>query len=755
MRKSRSAKFLEDDPLTTHQDFSVLSLGDLLLAREKNHVDLMRKKNVIGTAVGFYLIRHKDTWPKRGRESRPKGPRPARTLGNSGVRPYSWPCILVFVRTWAEESNLSWTDRVPPALYLDDNRKVPVCVVEAPLQDQIDTVVLNPMFPTSRMGGGFPVVANVQGFEHIASIGCLVTDGHTSYALTNRHVTGEAGEPVYTKTGGALVRIGQSAKEKLQLRRLPFQKVYPQWPGKDVFTNLDIGLIRIDDLTKWTAQVYGVGTVGPTADLAEDNISLRLIDSSVRAFGCASGHLQGAIKALFYRYKAIGGFEYVADFLIGPHSSRDKFSTRPGDSGTLWLLEQAKGAPLPLALQWGGEQFLNPDGQSTGYALATSLSTVCSLLEVDVVRDWNLGITDYWGEVGHYTIGALACTVGFQGQPGLQKFMERNMDRVGFKTDALKNTNKVLRSKAHFDFVPLADVADEVWRNTRPSDENNHFADMDQKASSGKYRGKTLLQLCSADQANVDPQVWNDFYDGAEGTNPGALPFRVWQSYNEGVKRLTAGDLAGFLAAVGTMAHYVGDACQPLHISRLHHGNPPLKKGTVAYKVHSVYETEMLNQNAGKIVDGVVSRLAGKTVKPSFKGGQAAAQRVVRLMQETINAIPPQDIVAVYNKATSPADRLDKLWKAFGAKTIGRIAEGCLCLAEVWASAWKEGEGPKITDSKLVAIDQDALKTLYNESTFIPSVALKTMIKLLKDSGGGADGAAKGVQKKKSTKKKK
>jgi len=494
MRKSRSAKFLEDDPLTTHQDFSVLSLGDLLLAREKNHVDLMRKKNVIGTAVGFYLIRHKDTWPKRGRESRPKGPRPARTLGNSGVRPYSWPCILVFVRTWAEESNLAWTDRVPPALYLDDNRKVPVCVVEAPLQDRIDTVVLNPMFPTSRMGGGFPVVANVQGFEHIASIGCLVTDGHTSYALTNRHVTGEAGEPVYTKTGGALVRIGQSAKEKLQLRRLPFQKVYPQWPGKDVFTNLDIGLIRIDDLTKWTAQVYGVGTVGPTADLAEDNISLRLIDSSVRAFGCASGHLQGAIKALFYRYKAIGGFEYVADFLIGPHSSRDKFSTRPGDSGTLWLLEQAKGAPLPLALQWGGEQFLNPDGQSTGYALATSLSTVCSLLEVDVVRDWNLGITDYWGEVGHYTIGALACTVGFQGQPGLQKFMERNMDRVGFKTDALKNTNKVLRSKAHFDFVPLADVADEVWRNTRPSDENNHFADMDQKAKRGKYRGKTLLQ---------------------------------------------------------------------------------------------------------------------------------------------------------------------------------------------------------------------------------------------------------------------
>src|SRR5689334_7178835 len=88
----------QKDPLSAHQDFSHLSLADLLLARDKNHVELMRKKNVIGTAVGLYLIRNKEPWPRgRSEGHKPDPIRSARTLGNSSVRPYSWPCILVFV----------------------------------------------------------------------------------------------------------------------------------------------------------------------------------------------------------------------------------------------------------------------------------------------------------------------------------------------------------------------------------------------------------------------------------------------------------------------------------------------------------------------------------------------------------------------------------------------------------------------------------------------------------------------------------
>jgi len=100
--------------------------------------------------------------------------------------------------------------------------------------------------------------------------------------------------------------------------------------------------------------------------------------------------------------------------------------------------------------------------------------------------------------------------------------------------------------------------------------------------------------------------------------------------------------------------------------------------------------------------------------------------------------VPPQGIIDTYNSGTSPGDRLKKLWDAFGDKTIERIGEGCLCLGEIWAGAWKEGGGESIAASKLVAIDTAALERLYNDKTFIPSVGLKSLIELLTPSAGDA-----------------
>src|SRR5262249_12473848 len=100
-KKTRPAAAIAKPPikpaavaLAPHQEYSLLGLPDLLTARDKNHLELMRKKNVVGTAVGYYLIRNSDPWPKSGHVVPPSGPKPPRTLGNSSLRPYSWPCIL-------------------------------------------------------------------------------------------------------------------------------------------------------------------------------------------------------------------------------------------------------------------------------------------------------------------------------------------------------------------------------------------------------------------------------------------------------------------------------------------------------------------------------------------------------------------------------------------------------------------------------------------------------------------------------------
>ena len=76
----------------------------------------------------------------------------------------------------------------------------------------------------------------------------------------------------------------------LQLARLPFREVYPEFPGGRTYTTLDIGLVEIDNISDWTSQIYGLDTpVGPIADLNEMNLGLQLIDHPVVAYGSHSG----------------------------------------------------------------------------------------------------------------------------------------------------------------------------------------------------------------------------------------------------------------------------------------------------------------------------------------------------------------------------------------------------------------------------------------------------------------------------------
>jgi hypothetical protein len=767
------------DYLSTDKQFNLLSLLDLLEARDLFHIHLMHKPNVVATAIGRYLIRETDPWPqssKQFREQTVKTQRqvkPARTLANSEVRPYSWPCILVFVDKWVDRDKFgtdehSSNDLIPKAIYMPDGRVVPICVVKAELEETVEPSTGEFTFPSNLIGGGYPVIADVQGQQKVASMGCLVTDGHLTYALTNRHVSGASGERVYSILDGAHVEIGKSSEK--QLTRMLFQDVYSGWPGKNVYVNLDVGLIEINDRTQWTAQVFGVGQLGKLADLSINNISLKLIECPVRAFGCASQKMFGQIYALFYRYKQVGGFEYVADFLIGPRrtdtdgssgrsyeensQSNLPFSINPGDSGTLWVLDTGdeKAGLMPFAILWGSHEFVANtanEKKKTSYALATCLSTVCSLLNVDVVRGWNIGHPERWGEMGHYTIGAKAC--GLIKDANLRTLMTANMTNIGFD-DGMLRAGK-FKHKSDPDpqnpaFVPLADVADNVWRPdrghpekkpfARPEDENNHFADMDQ-VGFGEFANKTLLKVCE-DVNNVDPEVWGRFYDSLKGhhlgrVSPGALPFRVWQIYEAMVDFVSNKKVPEFVCAAGLLAHYVGDACQPLHVSRLHHGDPKPEdtkeirdeKGAV----HSVYETTMLNnfrdnaQNGSKgLLDRVNQTLNGKTAKADVVGGRAAAAAVIELMRQTVKRLPPEDIIAAFPLGKTPSEQAAALWKKFKVETTDCIANGCLRLSSFWESAWKEGHGNQIDPGKLIAIPPKKLQKLYQDPEFLQSVAL-------------------------------
>lgn len=764
------------------QNFMSLSVGDLLEARETFHVHLYNKENVIATAIGRFRIRKEDPDALDPETIRDIKDSPPRTLENTVVTPWSWPCILVFVNKWLSRDQMKEKPEqvVPRFIYMPDGRIIPLCVIYAAKKRSRISKLRDLTFTDRLVGGGYPVLSNVQGQQRYGTIGCLVTDGHSVFALTNKHVVGNAttnaednfDNEVYTIINEKPCKVGHAYPK--QIGKKLFGEIYNGWPGKNIYSNVDAGLIKLEDVTDFTAQIFGIGEMGDLVDLTPQNITLDLVGCPVRAFGGASGQMQGEIQALFYRYKSMGGFDYVSDLIIGKiQNDNIEFITQPGDSGTLWfydprlviiqekdtdgnnssskdgersknirtgilkfhfedettigsdieaILPKGKKAPKlqPIALQWGGQVLSTEDEENEhNFALATCLSTICRELDIDLVRNWNNGYSEYWGELGHYKVGSKA--IDLLSNQKLLKLMSINSSSIAFDDDVLSQGNPETDPSV---FVPLADVSDFIWKYKRGSngekEKPNHFADVDEEGTDN-FRGRTLLGMFedNIDTLNID--TWNEFYESIN-TEPkyrGSLPFRIWQIYNEMVKFLREKNLEKFVCAAGIISHYVGDSCQPLHSSRYHSGRPENPSRTL----HSDYETKMLDRFSAEIIERVNTKLAGTRATPTVTGGKEAAISTMHLMNKVMHVLPPVEIIEVFERS-SGRNKFKKMFEALGTQTIDCMSEGSLFLAELWESAWLEGGGDLIRDSNISTIDKEILKDLYNDPKFLESFQL-------------------------------
>lgn len=721
--------------------YNFLSLQDLLDARDAYHVHLGNLDNVLATAVGRYRIRTSDQDANSESAPPPRkkyGSIKPRTLANSVVRPWSWPCVLVFVKQWLKPGEYAKNpdQAVPRLLYLPDGRIIPTCVILTEERSVPNALPLK--FPEQLLGGGCPIVSVSQGSQRRGTAGCLVSDGRTSYLLTSRHIAAGEGAEVSILANGELRRIGVSAADAVG--RIGWADAYPTLNPAHANLTFDAGLVKLDRVNEWTSQVFGLGPVGDPVDLHGSALSLDLVGCPVKACGGASGKLEGEIHALFYRYRTLGGMDEVTDFLIGPAANGKAYETRPGDSGTVWFAEAdeigrrlGRQSPTsdrslrPLAIQWGGHRLLGDSAANEyQFALASNLSAACRALGVEVVRDWNTGYQLFWGQVGHYKIGHVSCSLLRSAK--LKKLFGPNAHLIGIgDAQMLAFGQKQFKELSEQAFVPLADVPDEIWRATpaRRADNANHFADLDEENPAGK----TLLEL-SKKPENVSIKVWNDFYESIKAKQRGAVPFRVWQIYDEMVEFVRQKKITEYFCAAGVLAHYIGDCGQPLHVSRLHHGH---HEGEA--DVHSVYETQMLNRFREDYFKRLNQALAGKKATPEVKGGHAAAVSVVRLMHDTIKTLKPEEVIDAFN-AHSGHERIPKMWEKLGERTIKCTARASLHLAMLWESAWSEGGGGKIASSSITAPTETALAALYRNPNFIKSYTLLQLAKTNVLKGG-------------------
>lgn len=760
------------------KDFNSLAVKDLLDAREAYHVHLAHLRNVVATAIGRYRF-HKedpaasDPYVKEGWRY---GSNRVRTLGNTVVRPWSWPCVLVFVDAWATPLSLQEHpyETVPRYLYLPDGRVVPTCVVKT-RADAPDRSIEHLPFWDEMLGGGYPCYTNVQQAQQVGTLACLVRREGLTFALTNRHVAGRPGQEVLTLVRGEEKRIGES--DVVHVAKRAFEEVYPGWSASRTFVQMDAGLVRLDDVNEWTGQAFGIGEVGPLLDMNSNTITLDLIGSKVRFYGAASGTNEGEIAGLFYRYRSVGGFDYVADVLIGPRTEKEEGSrrkddagrcapgidTRPGDSGALVFLDPVCGENpdatpgpgrgprarrlRPLAMQWGGVRLAGEDGEPPiQMALATFLSTVCRVLDIDLLNDWNTGHSEYWGKAGHFKLGYKFGEL--LEAPGLRQLVLENRHLIGFPDQDIHLGRQFKVGRG--DFVPLADVPDYVWipkakgnggsNGARTFEPMMHFADMDGLAADG---GKSLFEQCrEAPDGLPSAQVFKDFFDGFEelpyGPEAGALLFRVRQIYEEMLSRGAERDLLGFFSCAGVLAHYVGDCCIPLHFSVFHHGEPPqAKRGTPEYaafkksreyRIHSLFEQRMFEVQPVPALAAVDHVLSMDKAGEPVTGGEAALKAVFELMCSTFERIPPRQILEADDPSLPDTQRADRLFQEVGQDAAWCLAQGCRLQARLVEGAWAAAGGDTLLEGGAPSFGEPSVRSLYERSDFLPAWSLETMI---------------------------
>ncbi|WP_010189043.1 hypothetical protein [Sphingomonas sp. PAMC 26605] len=725
---------------STQINYASLSLKDLLAARDAYHWHLMNKANVVGTAVGLYLIR------KQGVDD--KEPR---TFANSEVRSNSWPCVVVLVNDWVAstefggDAGIDPTHMVPRTLYLSDGRAAPVCVVLVKPGTPAQAAPALIRWPESYVGGGCPLFAEVQGDVRRGTVGCLVTDGHKTFALTNRHVAGEPDTVLSASLRGDVTPVGVASKRSLT--RLPLDDVFPTFSAQRTFLTLDVGLVDVDVVGDWTSRVFGLeGELGAVVDLNEDNLGTQLIDQRMEAFGAVSGHLVGRIKALFYRHKALAGYEYVSEFLIAPEDGQAQ--TCPGDSGMVWHLVQTDAASgdrtlQPLAVEWGGQGLIGSDDRTLNFSLATGLATACQLLDVDLVRTGDTGAQPFWGQTGHYSIAEAA--IELVRDPTLKAFLKANLERISFRPDQL-SADQIRAALSAGDFVELADVPDLVWKKVKGAvpggrdyhqnagpEHPNHYADIDKPDANG---GQSLRDMVIGNRSKLtvgDWQAWYEANSQKDAAHQGILPFRVWQLFKVMIDALVGQrpEVERFLCAAGVISHYIGDACQPLHGSYLSDGYQDRPVATTGKTkkwqgkgVHSAYEDKMVDMFSGPLLDMILpaARAFAEPI-PAMTDGSDAAFATVSLMAYCAGVIPPSELCDKYIELGGGTSKpvIQGLWTAFGPRTGEVMAAGACYLAAVWDAAYLAGGQPALAAAQ---VSDTTLAGIYQDEAFAPSLTL-------------------------------
>jgi len=110
--------------------------------------------------------------------------------------------------------------------------------------------------------------------------------------------------------------------------------------------------------------------------------------------------------------------------------------------------------------------------------------------------------------------------------------------------------------------------------------------------------------------------------------------------------------------------------------------------------------------------------------------GHGAAVETIRLMHAAQARLAPMDIIHADNPKKGDTTRGKLLWanEDIRTATVACLVDSVFLLADLWTSAWNEGDGDSIDNSELVEFDEDDLNNICrHEAEFVPSLSLAAM----------------------------
>lgn len=212
------------------------------------------------------------------------------------------------------------------------------------------------------------------------------------------------------------------------------------------------------------------------------------------------------------------------------------------------------------------------------------------------------------------------------------------------------------------------------WRHTHKEGGPDHYIDMDQldEPPFAKLRG---------DRATIEQRFGKE-----KVLDAGLLPWAIQERYGKLVEAFRAKDTVRIAVQSALLAHFVGDAHVPFHVTKDYDGRKPEQKG-----LHFRWE----------------ENLAALWLKPESLH-PVKPQKIDDVLQSAfdwctasygyIDTICEADDKASDKDPARTFSYYKILWQETGGILRGRLSAASEALAGVWIAAWEEAAKPELQD---------------------------------------------------------